>query len=505
MRKPLKLLTVISSIAFLSLLAIVGISNDTHAAGNCSYSINGSTSTYSGQNLTLTVNISSSGTSGGIRNVQGNISVSGSFSYVSATALSSSFPMGFNPANGQFGQAWGTGIPGSLNLFSITVKANSVGTGTITVSLQAGDTYGATACPASTSRTLTATAPPSKNADLASLSVSSHSISPSFSAGNTKYSLSVGSNVTSVTINAKTADSGAKISGTGNKTLNYGNNALSVTVTAPAGNTKTYTVTVNRKDDRSSDNKLKSLTPSTGNISFSPNTTSYTMVVPFDVLKVNFTASPNDATAKVNINTPDLVAGELHSATITVTAENGTTRTYTVNIRRGKDPNLPLSKEARLESLQPSIGILSPVFSPDKTSYAIYLPFEVSDISFDYLAIDQKYAVVIESAPDKLKVGVNKITFEVTAEDGSAKEYTVLVHRFTEVGTEASEDATISIPSELEEDTQFKFSVASFLIGTAAALTVGTTGWLLYYYVVRKKPGGIIKDKRRKKLWKKSQ
>ena len=498
MKRLPKLLTVALSITFLSLLVTVGISDDTHAAAACNYSINGNTSVHSGQNLTLTLNISSSGTTGGIRNVQGNISVSGSFSYVSATALSSSFPLGFNPANGQFGQAWGAGISGSLNLFNVTVRANSVGTGTITVSLQAGDTYGAITCPASTSRTLTATTPPSANADLASLSILTHSINPGFSAGNTKYSLSVGSSVTSVTVNAKAADGGAKVSGTGNRSLNYGNNDLSVTVTAPAGNTKTYTITVNRKDDRSSDNRLKSLTPSTGSISFSASTTSYTMVVPFDVSKVNFTAIPNDSKAKVSVNTPDLVAGELHSATITVTAENGAVRTYTVSIRRGKDPDLPMSKEARLESLQPSIGILSPVFSPDKTSYAIYLPFEVTDISFDYLAIDQQYAVVLKNGPDKLKIGINEVVFEITAEDGSVKEYTVFVHRFAEVGTEESEDAASPDSSGSKEDTPCGFSTTSFLIGAAGALVVGTTGWLLYYHVVRKKLNDKIKDKRRK-------
>ena len=62
----------------------------------------------------------------------------------------------------------------------------------------------------------------------------------------------------SVTVSA-TAEKGT-VSGTGTVNLNYGSNVVNVTVTAPAGNKKTYTITITRNDKRSNDSSLKSIT-----------------------------------------------------------------------------------------------------------------------------------------------------------------------------------------------------------------------------------------------------
>ena len=83
--------------------------------------------------------------------------------------------------------------------------------------------------------------PPSENANLSSLSVSGCNIGFN---GGTSYSCNVDSNVGSVSVSASAQDGGARVSGTGNKSLSYGGNRINVTVTAPAGNTKTYTINV---------------------------------------------------------------------------------------------------------------------------------------------------------------------------------------------------------------------------------------------------------------------
>jgi len=472
-----------------TLVTLIGGGN-VSAAGTCNFSINGNSSVYNGQTLTLTVGLSSNGTNGGIRNAQGYFNVSGSFSIVSASSLNSNFTV--NTDTGRFVGAAMTGINGSFNMVSIVVKASSVGSGALNLtSLAAGDTDGPVSCNTSTSKPLTSTTPPSANANLASLSVSGQSIKPSFSASNTKYNLSVGSKVTSITVNASSADSGAKISGTGNRNLQYGDNTISIIVTAPAGNTKTYTITVNRQDDRSSDNKLKSLKPSTGSINFSPNTTTYHMEVPFSVEKVNFTAVANDPKTKVSISTPDLVAEETRAATITVTAENGSTKTYTINIKRSKDPNKPLSHENKLESLSANVGILSPVFSPDKTNYAIYLPFEITKIIFEYTAVEKKYSTITKTGSDDLALGVNKIIFKVTAEDGETREYTVTVHRFDQVGAE-SEEKSNDTKTKPHAPAKENFNVIPYLIGGAISLVICMVGWFLYIIINRRR--GVDKN-----------
>lgn len=89
----------------------------------------------------------------------------------------------------------------------------------------------------------------SSNANLKSLSVSTGKLSPSFSASRTSYTVSVGNDVTECAVYATAADSGAKVSVSGTSALKMGANTRTVTVTAPNGSQKTYTVTINRSSE----------------------------------------------------------------------------------------------------------------------------------------------------------------------------------------------------------------------------------------------------------------
>lgn len=84
------------------------------------------------------------------------------------------------------------------------------------------------------------------NAYLSSLTISSGSLTPSFTYSAKTYTAVVSSSVSSVTISANAASSKAKVTGTGTKTLQYGNNVFNITVTAENGTVVTYKVTINR-------------------------------------------------------------------------------------------------------------------------------------------------------------------------------------------------------------------------------------------------------------------
>ncbi len=88
----------------------------------------------------------------------------------------------------------------------------------------------------------------SSNADLSALYVSAGSLSPSFSAGTTSYTVSVANDVTTCTISAQPADSKATWDVTGSASLSVGKNVRKVIVTAENGNTKTYTISIYRAD-----------------------------------------------------------------------------------------------------------------------------------------------------------------------------------------------------------------------------------------------------------------
>jgi hypothetical protein len=95
--------------------------------------------------------------------------------------------------------------------------------------------------------TRTIYAPLSKNAYLSSLKVTNAKISPSFSKTKTKYYTTVSHSTTKLKISAKAAVSGAKIKITNNYLKAGRTTYVKITVTAPAGNTKTYTIAAKRR------------------------------------------------------------------------------------------------------------------------------------------------------------------------------------------------------------------------------------------------------------------
>lgn len=88
----------------------------------------------------------------------------------------------------------------------------------------------------------------STDATLKSLSVAGYDLTPSFNKNTLEYSLEVENDVESVTIKAVKSDSGASVSGIGEKVLTEGVNKFNIVVTAEKGNKKTYVIEINRKE-----------------------------------------------------------------------------------------------------------------------------------------------------------------------------------------------------------------------------------------------------------------
>lgn len=92
----------------------------------------------------------------------------------------------------------------------------------------------------------------------------------------------------------------------------------------------------NGGESYSSDNYLSSLEISPGSLSpaFSVGRTSYSVSVADDVAKLIVSANTRDGNANVRISDTSLSVGQ-NTIYITVTAENGDERTYTLNVTRG--------------------------------------------------------------------------------------------------------------------------------------------------------------------------
>lgn len=409
-----------------------------YAAGSANVSINGSSSVIVGKNIDITIKVSNlSDIPNGISGVQGTLVYDSNFlEYISGSAITlAPYTVSYNESAKKFiGFAVGNNIINDSSLLRLSFRAKKEGNSSISISSEKlvdgnSDKISIKSFPIS----INIKPVPSSNANLSSLSVSNGSIS--FNKDTTSYSVKVGSDVTSINVSASAEDSGAKVSGTGTKSLNYGDNKISVVVTAPSGDKKTYTITVNREDTRSKNNNLSSIKLSTGTLSpsFSSGRTTYNVSVPFDVSNIKVDATAEDSKSKVTINGgSSLKAGAVTNVTIKVTAENGSTKTYIVKVTRGKDPNAQAEKNTNNNLASLNLGediTLSPKFDKKTTSYTAEVPYSIKSLNIEAIAEDEAFAKVDISGADNLQVGENEIKIVVTAEDGTPKEYIVKVTR----------------------------------------------------------------------------
>lgn len=206
-------------------------------------------------------------------------------------------------------------------------------------------------------------------------------------------------------------------------------------------NTNTYKPTPTPTPSKSRNSDLASLEIAEGVISpeFSSSTTEYTISVPNEVttLSISAVADSSKATTKIEGN-EELQVGD-NNITITVTAEDGSTSTYTIVAKRA-------NAELALASLsiyyidengeKVDIG-LSPEFSLDKYEYKLekIVPHTVKDILVEGISNRENATIEITGNQD-LKSGKNEITIRVTVQ--------------TEEGLE--EQKTYSIQLEKEEE-----------------------------------------------------
>lgn len=206
-------------------------------------------------------------------------------------------------------------------------------------------------------------------------------------------------------------------------------------VTLSDGNTDTvvgtcsYSTTI--APPLSGNNQLSALTVSNATISpaFSPDTTKYTASVPFSTSSLQLSATAADSKAKVSVGNTNLTAGGTTSVHITVTAENGNTREYVIQVTRAQDPNYVKSDNADLKTLSVEGYILSPVFAADVTQYYVWLPYETETVSIKAETADSKAKLAIGTYEELVPGKGTAVPVTVTAEDGTEQIYTVTVVR----------------------------------------------------------------------------
>lgn len=324
----------------------------------------------------------------------------------------------------------------SATISATAADSNAVVTGTGNVSLNYGNnTFNITVrSEAGTTRTYTINVnrPDSRstNNNLSSLSVNIGNIS--FNKDTTSYKLTTKSS--SVNISASKEDSRASITGDiGSKGLNIGTNTFRINVVAENGSKKTYTITIVRESDqkqdttpgnKNSNNNLSSLFVTNTNIVFDKNTTVYNLTTTASSTYISASRETTTATIKGDTGKHDLKVGK-NQFIIKVVAENGSIKTYTINITREASK----STNNYLKSLTLSNGSIN--FKKATTTYNVNVDNNVDKVTIGADLEDSKSSFENGFGPRvvNLSLGNNTVYIKVRSESGQVRTYILYINR----------------------------------------------------------------------------
>ncbi len=300
--------------------------------------------------------------------------------------------------------------------------------------------------------------PASNNSDLSALRVTPGSLSPAFAPGTSSYTVDVASTVTSVSVvatpedNTTTMTINGAATGVGQgRTVTLGSlgssTSIAIVLTAQSGSRNTYVVVVNRAESGNSNLSALRVTPGALSPAFTAGTLTYTADVAATVTSVSVSATKSDSNAEMS---GSLTAGAgtasgqtsiqlggpgtTTSVSITVTAQNGSQKTYHITVERAA-----LASNNNLAALTMTEGSLAPDFTPSTTTYTTDVATSVTTVTVTATKADSNASMVVNGQGTGSGQGRDialgapgsntSISIVVTAPNGNAKTYRITVSR----------------------------------------------------------------------------
>ena len=144
---------------------------------------------------------------------------------------------------------------------------------------------------------------------------------------------------------------------------------------------------------------------------FNKNNLTYTVIIPEDVTSIEINAEPEAEGAIVRISGNTRLTRQENTVTVRVTAEDGTSKAYSITVLKAPEVNL------KLDSLQIEGLELNPVFDEDTFYYTSSLvDTELTSLNVDAVASDETANVEVIGA-DNLVDGENIINIIVSNDD----------------------------------------------------------------------------------------
>ena len=179
----------------------------------------------------------------------------------------------------------------------------------------------------------------SNDASLKDISISNYNLN--FKSTLYNYSLKVSNNINNLEVKATANNSNSKITITGQNNLKIGENIITITVTAEDGTTCQYIITVTKLEkELSSDKQVNNIIIENYDLKFQEDKYNYNLTIKNeDKLNIKIELNSKEASYKITGN-KNLKNNSI--ITITVTAEDTTSQTYTIKISKDSSSSINL-------------------------------------------------------------------------------------------------------------------------------------------------------------------
>ena len=249
-----------------------------------------------------------------------------------------------------------------------------------------------------------------------------------FQAPSTPGTYTVSFNVNGSTVNSTVVVNSASTNTENSSGGSSGNSSTGSSSTGSigsTGNTSSNSTTTRESDNANLSNLGIRPNDFTG---FKPGTTTYNVTVPEDVESVEVYATAQDSGATISGTGNRTLQYGANALNVVVTAENGTTKTYTINVtREGTEENAEEQPEENTENTEVVNGLsnitikdleLKPAFSSDVYEYTVDYIGEATSLDIQTVATDPSYTVET-LGNEELKEGENTITILVSDSEGN--------------------------------------------------------------------------------------
>ena len=197
---------------------------------------------------------------------------------------------------------------------------------------------------------------------------------------------------------------------------------------------------------------------------FKPGTTTYNVTVPENVESVEVYATTAHSKATISGTGTKTLQKGANALNVVVTAEDGTTKTYTINVtREGEEEQEEEEEQPTVENTEVKNGLsnitigdleLSPSFATDTYEYTVKYIGEDTSLNIQAVATDPSYTVEI-LGNEELKEGENIITILVADEEGN----NVATYQVTVNKSLVDEEAIAKEEEEKQKEEQRKMLI----------------------------------------------